>query len=288
MTTTLTDQALNATYHLSSGMSTKLRRMTRLAGLPSENIISRMAIVESLVAGPISDASHQRKAVGKEIRGQTLLGRTDSTAALLVALVVASEPETVGRDGIKECLQAHWERGLRLLDSKVQSTDVTSYLAEELPRLSDPSPDIDEAVRPGGHGTSKREKVAAAVGKSFGRWPLEVRRLAAMAGRLRIESALEFARDLQRYTREERQLSRVSEAVALEYLEIRGINRMGLTKADRAILAKIAEHPRQLDEMAPRDRAALDFLRGLGLVTISKGTASLSKAAGKLGSGIWE
>ena len=132
MTTTVVEPALRATYHLAGADATRLRRLTRQSGLEAENVLSRLAIVRSISAGPGGAHHHFHPSQAgrtKEIKGTVLLGRPRQAALLLALLAKGHEREFLDP---KAAITWHWARGLRLLEDESTSGDVLHSLAEQL------------------------------------------------------------------------------------------------------------------------------------------------------------
>lgn len=279
----LVEYALNASYRLSPVASTRLRRMTKAAGLPAENILGRLAISFSL-SMPDAPPQITSRGQGKEIRGSTLLGKPNRGAALLVALAAQTLPpdEPTG-EGVRALLTRHVDRGLAELHKHSVDGDPMPWLAL---RTVDAAPSANGDARPGGHGETPREVVAAALGKRYGRWPLEVRRLVAMAGRCDIERAMAVAARLAEAVGPG---TMVSEGLAVRQMTSWGLNRLGLANDDRAVLSSLSEAGGALrhDDLRLRDRAALPFLMDLGLLESDGVVVSISAQAQALGEDLW-
>ena len=76
------------------------------------------------------------------------------------------------------------------------------------------------------------EEVAEIIRRNDHLWPSNVRKLLAMAGRLIPRQAIEWADDFDRFLRQERAGQRVSESLALEFMERRGVDQAGLLERD--------------------------------------------------------
>jgi Holliday junction DNA helicase RuvB len=122
-----------------------------------------------------------------------------------------------------------------------------------------------------------RDEVAEIVGRIYKPWPLEVRRLIAMAGRLTPRMAKERGKDLARILEQDHAGARPSEALVTEVMDKEwGLDRLGLSKQDHAYLKLVLESkdPAGLVNLASRmslepEQVELDiepFLLALGLM----------------------
>ena len=275
----LVDAAQRASYQLSLAGSSKLRRMTRISSLTSENIVSRVAIVHSLDE-PVND-DYPRDALaggGKEIKGLTLLGKRRQ-AGLLVALVCRHAPRPVDADVLRSLIRFHWERGVAMLARDTAGTTVIDWMARRVARVSQLQPQMS------------RDELAAAIGRQYGRWPLEVRRMIANAGRLELGKSLELAARLAEAVESHYPGARLSESLALKFLRDEWkLSRLGLNDADRHLLAQVhSADPNGLSRstLGPDQLAALPFLRTLGLVETQDGAVRLTASARDSGDDLW-
>lgn len=269
MSDMIVDQALHSTFRLTGADAARLRRLTRSAGLDAENVISRLAIVTSAVAGEDSDTSalareSVREGRVKEIKGSILLGRPRQ-AALLIALVMRTEPRCDG-DSYRGAIEWHWSRGLKLVERDAPGGDVIHLISRDL--TSSVSRKDRSGRRRGGLSLSARDELAASVARRFPRWSNEVCRLVAMAARLdenRIdETASLFAQQAHCLS----SAGRVKEATALRILQEHwGVDRIGLNNEDRDLLSAIvsgAPIPVTTGDSGP-------FLVRLGLLRVEDG-----------------
>jgi len=127
------------------------------------------------------------------------------------------------------------------------------------------------------------------VGRRHGRWPLEVRRLVAMAGRLDIDRALTFASDLEVFAASRADHAGVSEGLALDFMQRNDLNRLGLNGDDRRLLRELSATDGNLAvaTLRNRDRASLEFLKALQLVAVQNDHVQLSPLAKRLGEEVW-
>ena len=279
MTATIVEPALRATYHLAGADAQRLRRLTRQSGLEAENVLSRLAIVRSITLGsdaPHADYEPSKTGRTKEIKGTVLLGRPRQAALLLALLAKCDEREFID---YRAEITRHWARGLRLLEDASSGGDALHALAEQLAAHKTADPSAARRVRRAGLGDSLRDELAAAVGRSFPRWSTEVCRLVAMAARLD-QSQLDTVADRLATEARKRQGSRpVTESTALRILhEQWGVNRLGLTTADRTTLSHLLA-----GEPVPRDEPSIPFLVALGLVTAGRGKPKPSTIGRRLG-----
>jgi hypothetical protein len=275
MTGPLVEEVLRGTYHLAGADATRLRRLTRAAGLEAENVLSRLAIARSAAhrgaPDPVADAPASTSGRAKEIKGPILLGRPPQ-AALLVALALRS-PAATG--DIKHDLMWHWARGLRLLERDAGGTDVLTHLARSVAGGGDPGPARGSTNAPCRN--SLRDQLADAVGRRYPRWQLEARRLTSLAARLdpaRLDETVDrMARDAEALEPG----TQMRESLALRVMQERwGLNRLGLDAADREHLAAVVD-----GQQVQRDGRAA-FLAALGLVT-SRGEVKLTARGRALG-----
>jgi hypothetical protein len=277
MTDGLVDQALRSTFRLSGADAARLRRLTRSAGLDAENVVSRLAIATSAVAAPADDPSVvDRHGPGegrvKEIKGSVLLGRPRQAAALLALMMRTAPP--CGMETYRAAVEWHWSRGLTLVERDAPGGDVIRLLTREL--TASVSRSTRATRRRGGLGLGARDELAAAVARRYPRWPTEVCRLVAMAARLdesRIdETASLFAQQAHCLS----SAGRVKEATALRVLhEHWGVDRIGLTQADRDLLATVVKgdpFPLGTGDSGP-------FLVRLGLLRMENGRYAASTRA---------
>jgi DNA sulfur modification protein DndE len=279
MTTTIVEPALRATYHLAGVDAQRLRRLTRQSGLEAENVLSRLAIVRSVTLGnsaPYADYEPSKAGRTKEIKGTVLLGRPRQAALLLALLAKCDEREFID---YRAEITRHWARGLRLLEDSSSGGDALHALAEQLAehKTADASP--ARRVRRSGLGDSLRDELAAAVGRSYPRWSTEVRRLVAMAARLDQDQLDTVAERLASASRKNEGSRSLSESAALKILnEQWGVNRLGLTTADRTTLSHLLA-----GETVTRDEPSIPFLVALGLVEAGGGKPRLSTLGRRLG-----
>lgn len=280
MTESIVETALRATYHLSGSDAARLRRLTQRSGLEAENILSRLAIVQSIVSGSSGPYSaYQPSQAGhiKEIRGPVLLGRPRQ-AAVILALLARSD-RAVSRD-FRASLTWHWARGLRILEDTTDDGDILTALARQLSsRVPSAEPPAGKRARRVGLGAGLRDEMAAAVGRRFPRWPTEVRRLVAMVARLdpsRLDTVVErFAS----YAESAVPGGILKEGLALRIMRERwGVNRIGLNANDRIILRQLLQ-----GEVVSAEEPAIPFLTSLGLVTLEGSIVHLSSSGRQFG-----
>lgn len=275
----LVDTAQRASYQLCSTASSKLRRMTRTSGLASENIVSRVALVRSL-QDPLPDDVRLDAVVtgGKEIKGVTLLGKR-RPATLLVALICRHAKQPVDSDQLRALVTFHWERGVTALARETAGTNVLDWLAK---RVVTPASTTNKMGR---------DEMARAIGRQYGGWPLEVRRMVVNAGRLELGRSLEIARRLAGAAEQKRAGARMSEAIALEFLRDEWkYNRLGLGPDDRQLLDRLrasgadglAQSALSVDE-----RNALPFLIRLALVEQISTNIRLTPDTQRCGDELW-
>jgi Holliday junction DNA helicase RuvB len=122
-----------------------------------------------------------------------------------------------------------------------------------------------------------RDEVAEIVGRIYKGWPLEVRRLIAMAGRITPRIAKERGRDLARILEQDHSGARPSEALVTEVMEKEwGLDRLGLSQQDHAYLKLVLDSkgPAGLVNLASRmsleseqvEQEIEPFLLALGLI----------------------
>lgn len=292
----LVEAALHATYQLSPTGSGRLRRLTAASGLNSENVLSRVAIVLSLKnPAPVDPRFPTPGSKGKEIKGTVLLGRAGPASLLVAMILLRHDGERTQIADLRALIIGHWERGLDLLNRDSGGGSVVDLVAL---RLQQKSPEISpraepEAARerPGGHGDSPRDRVAASLGREFGRMPIEVRRLLAMVGRFEVSASREAALKLMAQVLEEDHSSRVSESRALRVIGKWGLNRLGMASQDRALMKAVLGAPNGL-ALSPADLEPGTFLEALGLVTQTTTVDGITRflpstAAKNLGEGSW-
>lgn len=265
----LVDQALRSTFRLSGTDATRLRRLTRSAGLDAENVVSRLAIATSAVAGVGHDTSaldrhSPRDGRVKEIKGSVLLGRPRQAAALL-ALLMRTEPLCDG-ETYRAAIEWHWSRGLTLIERDAPGGDVIRLITRDL--TSSVSRSARATRRRGGLGLGTRDELAAAVARRFPRWPTEVCRLVAMAARLDENRIDETASLFAQHARCLSSAGRVKEATALRVLQDHwGVDRIGLTEADRDLLSTVVVG----DPIPVATGDSGPFLMRLGLLRMEHG-----------------
>lgn len=288
--TDLVDEAQRASFVLSNTTSAKLRKMTRASGLSSDNIVSRIAIVRSLEYPlPVLRSDPGLNSGGKEIKGLTLLGRR-RPAALLVAMIAKHAGNVGDVEELKTLIRFHWDRGIQILSEDCPDGDVTHWFARQL-SASDGREGSERATRALVASKPKtRDSIAASVGRRYGRWPLEVRRLAALAGRLNEHEAQAAADRLAERCAELSPNTRVHEALVLQVFKEWGLNRLGLNDADRRLLQRLAEA--EAESLEPEaislsERSSVEFLTQLKLVSVGPKGIRLSSAAKRLGAELW-
>lgn len=122
-----------------------------------------------------------------------------------------------------------------------------------------------------------RDDVAEIVGRIYKGWPLEVRRLIAMAGRITPRIAKERGKDLARILEQDHAGARPSEALVIEVMEKEwGLDRLGLSQQDHAYLKLVLDSkgPAGLVNLASRmslepeqvEQEIEPFLLALGLM----------------------
>jgi Holliday junction DNA helicase RuvB len=122
-----------------------------------------------------------------------------------------------------------------------------------------------------------RDEVAEILGRIYRGWPIDVRRLLAMAGRMTPRIAKERGKDLQRILEQDHDGVRPSEALVIEVMEKEwGLDRLGLSPQDHTYLKLVADSrgPAGLANLASRMSLEPDqleqeiepFLLSLGLV----------------------
>lgn len=275
----IVDAAQSASYQLSPAASSKLRRMTRTSGLASENIISRVAIIRSLDEPIPEDYLHDAPAGGgKEIKGLTLLGKRRQ-ASLLIALVCRHTQEPIDAETARSLIRYHWERGISILARDTAGTTVIDWVAKQVAEVSGLQPKMS------------RDDLAAALGRRYSRWPLEVRRMVANAGRLELGRSLELAARLAEAVEDRHPGARMSESLALEFLRDEwSLNRLGLDGADRELLTQLQySEQRGLPRanLRARQLAALPYLENLGLVESDNDEVRLTQTARDSGKDLW-
>lgn len=290
MTDRLVEEVVRATYQLSPAASGRLRRLTTASGLASENVLSRVAIVASLKQpGDVRLSAPHAGGKGKEIKGHTLLGRA-GPASLLVAMVLRRHEGEIDTMHLRSLIVGHWERGIDILHDRAGGRSVVDQIATELAQGS--LAQAPPGGRKGGHGDSVRDQVAAALGREFGRMPIEVRRLLAMAGRFDVAHARDLAARLATEVTAETGSSRISESQAIKVLAGWGLNRLGMNADDRRTMKRVLDAGEA--GVAPRSirRTSANFLTALGLVyqdAAPSATPRLSATptARQLGEGSW-
>ena len=131
------DSLLTATYTSTTEGEAILKQLTRSGGFSSENVFARLALARSLKDPPIEWAEElDQNLVGKQIRGQTLLGRQEIAVPLVAIVCEVHRAERPSIDDLRRLIRLHWDRGLRLLKADLgqQSVDdlLLSYAAEVL------------------------------------------------------------------------------------------------------------------------------------------------------------
>ncbi len=122
-----------------------------------------------------------------------------------------------------------------------------------------------------------RDEVAEIVGRIYKAWPLEVRRLIAMAGRLTPRIAKERGKDLARILEQDHAGVRPSESLVADVMSAEwGLDRLGLSQQDHTYLRLVLDSkgPAGLQNLASRMSLEPDqveheiepFLLALGLV----------------------
>jgi Holliday junction DNA helicase RuvB len=122
-----------------------------------------------------------------------------------------------------------------------------------------------------------RDEVAEIIGRLYKGWPIDVRRLLAMAGRMTPRMAKERAKDLARILEQDHAGSRPSEALVIEVMQKEwGLDRLGLSAQDHVYLKLVSDSrgPAGLVNLASRlslepdqvEQEIEPFLLGLGLV----------------------
>ena len=122
-----------------------------------------------------------------------------------------------------------------------------------------------------------RDEVAEIVGRIYKGWPLEARRLIAMAGRLTPRIAKERGKDLARILEQDHAGARPSVALVTDVMEKEwGLDRLGLSQQDHAYLSLVLDSkgPAGLVNLASRMSLESDqveqeiepFLLALGLM----------------------
>lgn len=162
------DSLLTATYTSTSEGERILKQLTRSAGFSSENVFARLAVARSLKDPPIKWPEElDLDLSGKQIRGQTLLGRQEVAVPLVSMICESHRAEKPSVEDIRRLIRLHWDRGLRLLRSDLgdQSVDdlFLSYASQVLTEESfsssgasvSPSSVVQELVV-GQHGIKKR------------------------------------------------------------------------------------------------------------------------------------
>jgi hypothetical protein len=231
---------------------------------------------------------------GKEIKGSTLLGRP-GPASLLIAMVLRRAGDDVVAADLKPLILGHWERGLALLQRQTGGGSVVDLVAKDLAALrraqDQELPAESTHAREGGYGNTEREKIAAALGREFRLLPIEVRRLLAMVGRFDKARARVAARNLIDEVEAADGTKRVSESQALRVVTGWGLNRLGMSAADRVLLIGLLADDRDMRELDPTERHAFDFLACLGLAKTSTTNdvlrATASQYARDLGEESW-
>lgn len=278
-TPSLVEPALRATYHLAGSDAQRLRRLTRQSGIDAENVLSRLAIVQSITTGRSGPhANYEPSTAGKtkEIKGSVLLGRPRQ-AALLLALLAHCHHDAF-LDAKTE-LTWHWARGLKLLEEASTNGDVLYAFAEQLASHKGPSTNSERRTRRSGLGDSLRDELAAAVGRRFPRWSTEVCRLVAMAARLDPNELDTVTERLATEVREHYGDGLITETVALRIVQQHwGLNRLGLTQSDRDALSRLL-----VGDLVEGDHPSLPFLAALGLVTTGRGKPRLTAIGRRLG-----
>lgn len=279
MTSNLVEPALRATYHLAGSDAQRLRRLTRQSGLEAENVLSRLAIVHSLSLGRNgTHADYEPSKAGrvKEIKGGVLLGRPRQ-AALLLALLAKCHGEEFADP--KAAITWHWARGLKVLEESSEGGDVLHSLAERLASQKTSDSAATVRARRSGLGNSARDEIAAAVGRRFPRWSTEVCRLVAMAARLDPRRLDTVAERLDAEVRKRQGTRPMNEAAALRVLQDQwGVNRLGLTAADRDTFGRVLA-----GEAVAAELPSIPFLIALGLVAINGDTPRLTVVGRRLG-----
>lgn len=276
---TVVEPALRATYHLAGSDAQRLRRLTRDSGIDAENVLSRLAIVQSITMGrngPHADYVPSTAGRTKEIKGTVLLGRPRQ-AALLLALLCRSHSDAFIDP--KTAITWHWARGLRLLEESSTGGDVLYAFAEQLASHKSTTSAGSRRTRRSGLSDSLRDELAAAVGRRFPRWSTEVCRLVAMAARLDLDQLDTVTERLAAEMREHYGDGVISETVALRIVQQHwGLNRLGLTAADRDTLSSLL-----VGDPVEADNSSLPFLAALGLVATGRGEPRLTAIGRRLG-----
>lgn len=116
----LLDRALDMAFTSDAETAERLRRLVSALDLPYDNIAARWALSRSLTEGPLEQLPNGDQSHGKELRGRTLFGASD-TAVLLVAGLVLVEGADRTNDALREVVLGHWRRGQSLLEADLQA-----------------------------------------------------------------------------------------------------------------------------------------------------------------------
>jgi DNA sulfur modification protein DndE len=127
-------------------------------------------------------------------------------------------------------------------------------------------------------------EVAEIVGRAIGKWPLEMRKLLAVAGRLNPEVAVTRGRELLEIARDSSQGGRPSEGILIEVMGSRwGMDRLGLTEANYGALDDLAHG----QPVCGADSAEMEFLARFGF-TRDRGAGAALTERGKEVLAIWQ
>lgn len=114
-------KATQGSYHCSKRGYEILREITKKAGFPSENIVTRLAIGRSLMEKQdvkTNTGLAEFDSDGKELKGITLLN--PDIAPVIVAMIIQHYGKPLENpEDIKELIRLHWNRGLFLLQAEL-------------------------------------------------------------------------------------------------------------------------------------------------------------------------
>ena len=104
--------------------------------------------------------------------------------------------------------------------------------------------------------------IAEVVGRAIGKWPLEMRRLLAIAGRLNPADSIARGRELLQFARDATAGGRPSEGLLLDVMEKHwGMDRLGMTAANYSFLGDVANGSQPKEESSEAT-----FLERMGFV----------------------
>jgi len=178
----------------------------------------------------------------------------------MVAMIIRHREEEVSPGDLRTLIIGHWERGLKAINADAGGGSVVDRIAQDvLGKRAEDQGGLD--------GSATRDRVAAALGREFGRLPVEVRRLLAMVGRFDLGRARIAASRMIDEVNAGDGSARVSESQAMKVLNSWGLNRLGMTAADSETMRTIFGS-RDGAGLNTLDKGSVHFLARLGLAVV--------------------